>query len=420
MGSWSRRCLRAVWCFLVATLSVKVFQPLALTELRLRPSRPHQPTESVGCFVGRFGRFERFERAVPHRAEGFGSRAQEVPRSDLVVSSEEDVMKLCSLLDKAPEAGACKVEQLKLGNTNALYCLSADGHKHLVRVFGKNPALAFDRGAENLVYEALSAQGLAPRLLAVFGNGRIEEWLEGRPATAAECRRDEVACKVAVALARLHRAKVPTLAASTVPWAWATAQTWLRTARDAVKSDVVKQAPEIAKGLEAIDLEELASMARMLQEEMDTWDLQICFTHNDLSNTNVHWNAEGQTVRLLDFEYGGMNYLGFDLATHFSHWAGGAVDGLYDDSAFPSEAEQERFLRSYAADSERVSLEELKRSVRLTTPLAHLVWGLWALCSLPEAAAGPPTRFSHIEYALRRLAAFRRSLHGLDLKFKCL
>ena len=40
-------------------------------------------------------------------------------------------------------------------------------------------------------------------------------------------------------------------------------------------------------------------------------------------------------------------------------------------------------------------------------PLAHLVWGLWALCALPPAAAaGKLQPFSHIEYAERRLAAY--------------
>ena len=45
--------------------------------------------------------------------------------------------------------------------------------------------------------------------------------------------------------------------------------------------------------------------------------------------------------------------------------------------------------------------------MRAALPLAHLVWGLWALCALPAAAAaGKLQPFSHIEYAERRLSAY--------------
>ena len=49
------------------------------------------------------------------------------------------------------------------------------------------------------------------------------------------------------------------------------------------------------------------------------------------------------------------------------------------------------------------TVEELLEEVRLLAPLAHCVWGLWAVCSLPVEEERP---FSHIEYAERRLAAF--------------
>ncbi|CAE8715994.1 unnamed protein product, partial [Polarella glacialis] len=105
------------------------------------------------------------------------------------------------------EAGT--LERVKEGNTNLLYRLRASGKSHLVRVFGDNAALEFDRHAENVIYAALSEQGLAPRLLATFGNGRVEEWLEGRAATAAECRSVPVSQQVARLLARLHSFREP-------------------------------------------------------------------------------------------------------------------------------------------------------------------------------------------------------------------
>ena len=94
--------------------------------------------------------------------------------------------------------------------------------------------------------------------------------------------------------------------------------------------------------VDAIDLDAISAKLATLRAHLDAHPslVHICYCHNDLSNTNVHRDAAAGAVRLIDFEFGGVNYRGFDLATHFSHWAGGAVDGLYDDAAFPSAEEQ--------------------------------------------------------------------------------
>eukprot|EP00929_Paragymnodinium_shiwhaense_P058413 TRINITY_DN29246_c0_g1_i3.p2 TRINITY_DN29246_c0_g1~~TRINITY_DN29246_c0_g1_i3.p2 ORF type:complete len:153 (-),score=21.49 TRINITY_DN29246_c0_g1_i3:134-592(-) len=147
-----------------------------------------------------------------------------------------------------------------------------------------------------------------------------------------------------------------------------------------------------------------------------SWEQHVCFCHNDLSSTNVLWNQNEGSARLLDFEYGGMNYRGFDLATHLSHWAGGAVDGLYDDAAFPTEEVQTRFLEAYVeASSDATSVGELLAEIENAVPLAHLVWGLWGVCMLPEALSKPEGRFSHIDYAERRLRAFETALERIGV-----
>ena len=105
-------------------------------------------------------------------------------------------------------------------------------------------------------------------------------------------------------------------------------------------------------------------------------------------------------MRLIDFEFGGRNLRGFDLATHLSHWAGGATDGLYDDEAFPSAAEVGAFLHAYATaaaddaagvtapvDADALAAS-LAAEVQAATPLAHACWGLWALCALPRPSEG--------------------------------
>ena len=183
----------------------------------------------------------------------------------------------------------------------------------------------------------------------------------------------------------------------------------------------------------ADDLEDLAAQLEQLEQLIRSRSPlpALCFCHNDLSNTNVHRDEEHGNVRLIDYEFGGRNYRGFDLVTHLSHWAGGAIDGRYDDDAFPSTAEVNAFLLEYAdaaisiTSQEKISsgsgasVKELAAAlaieVETCTPLVHCCWGLWALCSMPKPTEGSAEqpRFSHIEYAERRLRAFRTSLEKL-------
>jgi ethanolamine kinase len=50
---------------------------------------------------------------------------------------------------------------------------------------------------------------------------------------------------------------------------------------------------------------------------------KLGFCHHDFLHSNVLWNDDSQEVQLIDFEYGGMNYLSFDIANHFNEYAGG-------------------------------------------------------------------------------------------------
>ena len=328
----------------------------------------------------------------------------------------------------------CSLSRVAAGNTNKLYCLERErGDRFLVRAFGTG-ALDLDREAENAVFAQLSAADLAPPLVGTFAGGRIEGWWEGAPVPVAECRTPEVYEQVAAALARLHafRPAGSDEADEEETWAWRTVGAWLPAA-------VARQSElcgvggdgcgggggddgggggggggggEYAARVGAIDLEGVRDLLAQLYFILEAKRPPRRFCHDDLSNTNLHRHPATGEVRLLDFEYAGHNYRGFDLATHLSHWAGGAEDGRYEDAAFPRGAELSGFLTAYAeavargagAGTEAApTVEELLEEVRLATPLAHAVWGLWAVCSLPAAEEAP---FSHIEYAERRLAAY--------------
>ena len=328
------------------------------------------------------------------------------------------------------------VERLKVGNTNALYKLTRPSHDDafLVRAFGQNQMLAFDRERENELFARLSDAGIAPPLVATIPGGRIEGWIEGGPCTASECREPQIYEPVGRALALLHSFESGEVVESESElWSWSTVRAWLRGARRnkaalevaAAAAADAATSTELTRLLErvaAIDLDGVSDRLSQYQCWLEEQSLPSCFCHNDLSNTNVHWDrAAGGGVRLIDYEYGGLNYRGFDVATHLSHWAGGAIDGRYEHARWPTRDEQSGLLRAYATAAARqrksvaLCAESLADEVEQTAPLAHAVWGLWGLCALPARA--PPKEgeegFSHIEYAERRLRAFEAALDGL-------
>ena len=255
----------------------------------------------------------------------------------------DDLIRKCAPLLPVPAAvDECRVARLKAGNTNTLSRLDVtDGRRFLIREFGTQAALQFDRDEENRVFARLSARRLAPELVALFDGGRIEGWLEGEPCDPAECRTAEVYKRVAIALANLHAFPIDSSSAVEA-WGWTAARRWLNGARgcaDALESTEV-YSPWLARRVRSIDLESIERQLGALHQRLDAMALPLCYCHNDLSNTNVHRNRAAGTVHLIDYEFGGANLRGFDLATHLSHWAGGATDGRYDDDAFPSRQEQ--------------------------------------------------------------------------------
>jgi thiamine kinase-like enzyme len=338
------------------------------------------------------------------------------------------------------------VERLKVGNTNTLYKLSRPlcNDAFLVRKFGQNSLLAFDRDRENRLFARLSDSGIAPPFIATIPGGRIEGWINGGPCSADECRSPRIHEPVGRALAALHAFESgETVDNEDDLWGWSTARLWLAGAGRNVAALEAAAAhpnasPELALLLERVAAIDLDAVSHRLAEYRgwfrDQPSMPRAFCHNDLSNTNVHWDRAvaddtsmgGQGgVRLLDFEYGGENYRGFDLATHLSHMAGGAIDGRYDHGRWPTSDEQAGLLRAYATvdvgpNAQRRSVAacaaSLAAEVVATAPLAHLVWGLWGLCALPTRA--PPRdgdeAFSHIEYAERRLRAFDVALEELS------
>ena len=115
-------------------------------------------------------------------------------------------------------------------------------------------------------------------------------------------------------------------------------------------------------------------------------DLSCGFTHNDLLLENVIFNKQKEKISFIDYEYGGYNYLYFDIGNHFAEHAGvDEVDyTLYPDNSYIKQWLQIYFIE-YArlrGDNFSMSDADIDRACNLVNFFAlwaHIFSGIWAL-----------------------------------------
>ena len=117
--------------------------------------------------------------------------------------------------------------------------------------------------------------------------------------------------------------------------------------------------------------------------------IPACFCHNDLLSANILYDETSKQVSFIDYEYGGYNYRGFDIANHFNEWAGFECEW----SHLPTERRQKEWIFEYLkafynhvrVDDEveiYVSVDDVNRVYREVARFmlaSHFYWGLWAL-----------------------------------------
>merc|ERR1712154_398002 len=72
-----------------------------------------------------------------------------------------------------------------------------------------------------------------------------------------------------------------------------------------------------------VNLENIEKELQWLRDEIIPKNAEIAFCHNDLLAANIMKNKVTGDIKLIDFEYGGVNYASFDIANHFNEYAGG-------------------------------------------------------------------------------------------------
>lgn len=312
------------------------------------------------------------------------------------------------------------------GLTNALFCISGfapdlEYDALLVRVFGAEGMI--DRDVETSTFACLSESGIAPKYMGRFGNGRLEGWLDGYcPLSLSELQDEGTGEKIAVQMANLHFGfRVPSELHEwhnkEEPGLWGQISSWMEQAQK-IKSYKTEGDDERAE--ELLDLPGVAGELDWLKNEVIPMDSKAAFCHNDALPGNIMKHKDTGTIQLIDFEYGGVNYIAFDIANHFNEYAGGTSteeNGVPDYTLLPSPERQICFVTAYVnaahvaegesgvteESSEGEEIANLMKEVQGFILANHLYWGLWAV---NQASAEGTEEFDYMTYATNRFKQY--------------
>jgi thiamine kinase-like enzyme len=127
----------------------------------------------------------------------------------------------------------------------------------------------------------------------------------------------------------------------------------------------------------------------------------VAFTHNDLCTANIllhestNNNLDDNSLCIIDYEYGSINYIMYDVANFFCELCGGNDDGIPNRELFPSEERQRAFLNEYIRERRKVLkangevdavdenedevISELQSQIQLFQMASNLIWGVWGI-----------------------------------------
>lgn len=311
------------------------------------------------------------------------------------------------------------------GITNLLYRVQYLSKSVLVRVYGEKTEMLIDREVDNAVFAELSKSGFAPMYHGRFLNGRIEGWFDARPLKPEEMGQPELSRFIATEMGRMHLEE-PNQPRD--PMLWKCLDKWLAAALDVSFEDDSNKAARLQTLQLSQFKEELRwSRAHIASSGVDPMDSsaspsdraaafmgQVVFCHNDVLSGNVLTADGWDRVQMIDFEYGGYNYRGFDIANHFCEYAGFDFDLA---KWFPKRSQQLTFLEHYLSRSAGPLLQALHSEganvhsafmeaavdvVNQYTLSSHMFWGLWAVMQ----ARHSPIDFDFLDYARLRLSGY--------------
>eukprot|EP00002_Diphylleia_rotans_P010660 TRINITY_DN211_c0_g1_i1.p1 TRINITY_DN211_c0_g1~~TRINITY_DN211_c0_g1_i1.p1 ORF type:complete len:360 (+),score=68.47 TRINITY_DN211_c0_g1_i1:48-1127(+) len=294
-----------------------------------------------------------------------------------------------------------EVELMSGGTTNlAVAKVSAKikGQESIVviRVFGINTELLIDRIAETKVIEILGNKSrISFQIYGRFANGRVEEFMPGKALVYTD-----LTCQlypyIAAKVAAVHQLDVPI---SKEPAFWNVVEKWLK---EASAKLVELDCPEKAAQLRSFNLPKIEEEINLIRRHIDQLAPPVTFGHNDLTPPNIIWDEETESIALVDYEYAGYNFRGFDIGNFFTEHA-----GLHCDwTLYPKEDARLIFITAYLSalgdEPTEDQIRSLHREACSFSLASHLYWGLWGIVQAKNSMVD----FDYLAYSRGRFDGY--------------
>ncbi|CBN79735.1 choline/ethanolamine kinase [Ectocarpus siliculosus] len=296
-------------------------------------------------------------------------------------------------------ASGFSMRALTGGMTNTVFRCSKPGGENqtvLLRSYGKGTEMFFSREAELRAFKLLAERGFGPDLLATLGDGRVEQFLEGRSLGAMDMRKPAISTLIARRMSELHALDIDVGSRTPVIFG----------ALESFHAKALQLCGDVHGG---VDVVELGGLATLLRERLESRvPSKVVFCHNDLQSGNILYNDKSSAsakippklsgptesprpvVSLIDYEYAGYNPRGFDVGNHFCEWMADystAEPHVLDLERYPSPQERRAFSRAYlgamnGVPHEEVNADEVENLVKEADAYSlasHLLWAMWAL-----------------------------------------
>ncbi|KAH8741898.1 choline kinase GmCK2p-like protein [Cryptosporidium ryanae] len=353
----------------------------------------------------------------PNKKIQVGDQLSESFRSFSTITDVGLIKELC--ITKIPgwkeiETNNIEVSQILSGLTNQLFSVSIiDGSissslKHskvLFRIYGKHVGKFYDSKVELQVFRYLSEINIAPKLIADFPEGRIEEFLEGEPLTTNQLKLTHICTEVAKNLGYLHtintkRADFPKTF-DKEPILFKRIYLWKEEAISQMSKENFSIDQELYRTIlnEVYELENIILGGEKLSfEAIDTLSsvtpaYSLVFAHNDLQENNLLQTSNN--IRMIDYEYSAVNFAASDIANFFCEFTYNYCHDKppffkynYDD--YPSEELRKLFISVYLSQTLQKQILPSDDVVQVTAKVievfclaSHLSWGFWSIARTP-------------------------------------
>ena len=284
----------------------------------------------------------------------------------------------------------------------------------VVRVFGKGTDVFIThRAVQGETSYALNERGFGAKVLGVFANGLVEEFIKAESVAPEELASGgELLRRVASQMRRLHKEVSPELIpqpnsagvqCSRANAIWDTLQLWFDLAYGVANDPSMFKNDSAKRAL--LDSLKIDATARSLlfedvRSRCEAVNSQTVYCHNDIHAGNFLLDRKTDNLTLIDYEYADFGPRAFDMANLFCEFAG--FECNYDQ--FPTAALRREFYAAYLpSDATTTDIDALEAEVAAWTPVTHAFWALWAVIQAKYSAID----FDFLGFAEMRLKVFR-------------